>query len=865
VISVVGATLGPYEILSSIGAGGMGEVYRARDVRLHRIVAIKVLPGKFAERADLRRRFETEARTVSNLSHRNICTLYDVGDRDGLPYMVMEYLEGETLRSLLREAGGGLPTRRAIHIAVQIARGLAAAHAKGVVHRDLKPENVHIGKGDQVKVLDFGLAHLEADPASPDDDSLTDTRSRITDPGMVMGTVSYMAPEQVRGAEIDQRSDIFALGAVLYEMLTGRRAFQRDTSAETMTAVLREEPLHSSELNKVLPPVIERIVRKCLEKQPESRFQNADDLAFALEVTCDSAPAPQTPQARGKDLLRRWLPASLIVLFAITAVSVAIAFLPSLINNRSPGPASYRPLTFRRGYVSSAAFAPDATTIVYGAAFQGEPLRLFWTRTDGVESRSLDLPVSDLLGLSRNGDMAILLDRHHEGTWVSVGTLARVPLAGGAPREILEDVNDGDISPDGTALCVVRQVGTRQRLEYPVGTTLYETSGWVSCPRISADGKRIAFADHQIYGDDRGFVTVIDNKRITHISGDFSALTAVDWSPQGDEVWFSGSKLNEDAAIWAVRPGNAPRVLLQIPDSLRLQAVDSSGRVLLTSGDRRSDLAGRLAGDQEERSFSTYGDEDICGISADASMLAATQTAQGSGANYQVYFRTVDGSAAVQVGEGNCEGLSPDGKWILATLPSESQTLMLMYPTGPGNVKRIKLGDVQFSAARGSRLAGWTANGKTVCFLGRSPGRPLLAYVLDLPDGRPHPVTSDETVSALLSPDGRSLVGIGLDGRITLYTLPSGTSRPLNGFSADDFPIQWDASATGIFVWNRRIPAIIHHVDIQSGSRELWKQITPVEREGVLYGRIFLTPDGNHYIYRYRRVLNRLYLTEGLQ
>ena len=269
-----GTELGPYEVVSPLGAGGMGEVYRARDTRLGRDVAIKVLPEALATDSDRLRRFEQEARTIAALNHPNILGIHDIGTHDGAPFLVSEFLDGQTLREKL--VSGPLPVRRAIEYALGIARGLAAAHEKGIVHRDLKPENVFVTRDGRIKVLDFGLAKLVR-PEDNHETAVTLT-SPLSSPGAVMGTVGYMSPEQVRGEAIDPRSDVFSFGAVLYEMLTGERAFKRETSAETMTAILREEPPALSDNGLQGPPELQRILARCLEKSVTRRFQSASDL-----------------------------------------------------------------------------------------------------------------------------------------------------------------------------------------------------------------------------------------------------------------------------------------------------------------------------------------------------------------------------------------------------------------------------------------------------------------------------------------------------------------------------------------------------------------------------------------------------------
>ncbi|MGH9364577.1 MAG: protein kinase domain-containing protein [Thermoanaerobaculia bacterium] len=312
----LGTRLGPYEILATLGAGGMGEVYRARDTRLGREVAVKVLPEEFAADPDRLRRFEQEARAASALNHPNILTIHDIGTHQGAPYVVSELLEGETLRDQL--GGVALSPRKAIEYMVQIAHGLAAAHERGIVHRDLKPENLFVTKDGRAKILDFGLAKLTRPETGSSPLTQAPTLTAGTEPGVVMGTVGYMSPEQVRGLSLDSRSDIFSFGAILYEMLAGRRAFRGISPADTMSAILKEEP-EFSPTHPGASPALEHIVRRCLEKSPEERFQSARDLAFALrEISSDSdVPRPVSlPVSRPRSIL--WLaPLGLVVLLAV--------------------------------------------------------------------------------------------------------------------------------------------------------------------------------------------------------------------------------------------------------------------------------------------------------------------------------------------------------------------------------------------------------------------------------------------------------------------------------------------------------------------------------------------------------------------
>src|ERR1700733_9828982 len=317
-----GARLGPYEIVSPWGAGGMGEVYRARDTRLKREVAIKVLPPAFSLDADRLRRFEQEALATAALNHPNILAVFDIGTHESAPYVVSELLEGETLRDRLR--GGPIVGRKTLDYALQIAHGLAAAHGKVIIHRDLKRENLFLTKDGRVKILDFGLAKLTQ--AESGSQTSLPTLTHATEAGVVMGTAGYMSPEQVRGVAVDARSDIFSFGAILYEMLTGKRAFHRETAADTMSAILKEDPPELNETNRNVSPALERIVQHCLEKNPEARFHSASDIAFDLEHLSgiSSSSAKVSPIAGGQT--HRWPWLALAGSLALAVIMLALGW-----------------------------------------------------------------------------------------------------------------------------------------------------------------------------------------------------------------------------------------------------------------------------------------------------------------------------------------------------------------------------------------------------------------------------------------------------------------------------------------------------------------------------------------------------------
>jgi serine/threonine protein kinase len=495
-----GSKLGPFEIQSLLGAGGMGEVYRAKDTRLGRDVALKILPESFAREPDRLRRFDQEARAVAALNHPNILAIHDIGQHHGSPYIVSELLEGETLRERLRVVR--MPVRKTVDYASQIARGLAAAHDRGIVHRDLKPENLFLTKDGRVKILDFGLAKLTHTETSAEET----TRTIQSEAGSVVGTPGYMSPEQVRGKPADLRTDLFAFGAILYEMLSSKRAFQGDTAADIMTAILTKDLPELTQANPQVPPALDHIVRHCLEKNPEARFQSAHDLAFNLEMLSSPSGTATAPPIAAPARGRHRVLLSSVAIAALVLV-VAGVFLLGRFTVSSPPMSPYKPLTFRRGTVSNARYATDGRSIVYSAAWDGAHPELFSVRADVPASVPLGIANADVVSVSRSGEMALVLNRHAPSVpnWIntttqllplSLGTLARAPLNGGSPRPVLADVLDADWSRDGNDFVVTHLVGQHVRMEYPIGKVLYEMpgQGWLSDPRFLVQRRQDRFS-----------------------------------------------------------------------------------------------------------------------------------------------------------------------------------------------------------------------------------------------------------------------------------------------------------------------------------------------------------------------------------
>jgi len=863
-----GSRLGPYEILVALGSGGMGEVYRARDQRLGREVAVKVLSDEFSTDPDRRKRFEQEARSASALNHPNIVTIHEIGTADSTTYIAMELVDGRTLREVLHS--GPLPTRRLLDLAFQIADGLAKAHSAGIVHRDLKPENVMVSRDGVVKILDFGLAKL-IKPVS-DDGSHVPTTTNQTKAGTVLGTVGYMSPEQASGRPLDFRSDQFSLGAIFYEMATGSRAFQRGTAPETLTAIIREEPESPAALNPAIPAPFRWILERCLQKDPEERYASTRDLARDVksirEHLTDSSQVSGEivrPAETGKSSTAgRRLVRVAISVAALAAAAAAGALLHGSLAKSAPP--SYQQITFGSGTIRAARFAPDGQTIVYSAGWDGKPLKLFLKHQSSPDSLPLDLPSANLLGISPSGEMAIAMDCVSNHPGICRGTLARAALTGGSPRSVEEGIQDADWSPDGSEMLIARDVGGKARIEYPRGKVLYETSGHVSYARLSPRGDQIAFLDHQFPLDDAGTVAVIDlaGKKKT-LTGNWASEHGLAWAPSGKEIWFSATEAGANRSLYAVTLSGKLRVVARVPGGLKLHDIAKSGRVLLTRESPRVGILGMLQGDTRERDMSFLDYSFAADISPDAQTLLFDEEGEAGGANYSVHVRHADQSPVVRLGEGNALALSPDGRWALSMLPAANSPFTLL-PTGTGERKEIPTVGVSAEQA-----ATWLPDSKGFLFAGREGQHGARIYSQSIDGGKPRPVSPEGIVPALpgfaISSDASRLAAVGPDHKMAIFSLNGGTSRPVPGALEGEYPLRFSDDGRSLYVWKRGdVPARISRIEIETGKREVWKDLLPVDPAGVeRISNVLVTADGKGYAYCYARLLSDLFIVEGLK
>ncbi|HEY4902547.1 MAG TPA: protein kinase [Candidatus Sulfotelmatobacter sp.] len=853
---MTGQRVGHYQILEQIGAGGMGEVFRARDERLQRDVALKLIRPASSGNPDHIRRFEQEARAAAALNHPNIVAIYDIGFDRGLHYIVSELLEGETLRQRLD--AGPLSLRQTTDYGLQVVQGLIAAHERRIVHRDLKPENLFLTREGRIKILDFGVAKLQPRLGEDQPADNIENMATVTKSGAVIGTVAYMSPEQLRGKTVDSRSDIFSVGAILYEMLTGRRAFAGETEVDTMTAVLREEPQEIDLEATNIPPAFQEIARHCLEKEPENRFQSARDLSFALQ-TLSGGENKAVRFSKGKPRATR------IILWVTAGVLAATGLLLLGRQLRQPPRSiTYRRLTFEQGTVFSARFASDGQSIIYGAAWNGKGQQLFSTVGNSLLPQPLNLLDADLLAVSPTNELAVAVHGIHGASLESEnGMLARAPMAAGSPREVLKDVGWADWDAKGE-MAVVHHIEGQSRLEYPIGHVLDQSSGWIGNIRFSPQGDKIAFINHPLLWDDGGWIAVIDlSGRVKTLSPQWESADGLAWTPDGKEIWFTAAEKGLGRSLRAVDLSANMRMVLDLPSALTLQDISSDGRVLMTLDTIRMGMDAVIQGEKDEVDLSWHDWNIAKDISRDGQRVLFEDSSEAAGSQFSVVVRKINGDLPIRLGEGATGGLSPDGQWAISISGDRSQNIVLL-PLAAGQPRKVETGILEHFS---NTFARFLADGNTIAVNASEPGHAIRGYLLDLNGGPPHPITPEGVRAGPISTDGRYVVGFETDTEFALYPVDgTGAPRRIPHLDPDFEPVRWNEDSSELYGYRRgELPSKVYRVEVGTGKETMIQELRPLTPAGVIrVAPIVVSADGKHIVYSYNQELSVLYLISGL-
>ena len=746
--------------------------------------------------------------------------------------------------------------REAAEYALQIAHGLIAAHERLIVHRDLKPENLFLTHDGRIKILDFGVAKLQT---TTEDKRSIENLTTVTKHGAMIGTVAYMSPEQLRGKPVDHRSDIFSFGAILYEMMAGCRAFRGETEVDTMTAVLREEPPSASLDAAAIPAGYQDIVKHCLEKEPENRFQSAKDLVFTLQ-TLSTSPARALPSPKPVPRTTSALPWALA---AVMAVATVLLLMTQIL--RAPGPPpAYRRLTFEAGTVYSARFAPGDQSIVYGAAWNGKPVQLFSTVGNSLLTQPLNLSDANLLAISPSNELAVVLHGTHNGQLETIdGMLGRTPLAGGSPKEILADVRWADWDAKG-GLAVVHYVDGHGRLEYPIGKVLYQSDGWISNIRFSPQGDKIAFMDHPAPWDNRGAVSVVDLAgHVKTLTEEWASEQGLAWRPAGDEIWFTAVKEGQTLNLMAVSLSGKVRTVLDLPMGITLHDIASDGRVLVALNSKRLAMAFSTLGNKQDVELSWHDWNVAKDISRDGQFVLFEDASEAAGPGYAVALRKLDGTLPERLGDGSAGGLSPDGKWAIAVSTGHPEQVTLL-PTGPGQPRPV---DVSALEQIPNGWARFLTDGQRLIANGNERGHATRCFVLDLAGGKPKAVTPEGIVCGPSSPDSRFVVGVGPSSAVAIYPIGDGSPRAIPGLEAGFLPVQWSDDGSVLYGYHMgELPSKIYEVAIATGKQTVVQELRPGAPAGVVtVAPVVVSRDGTRFVYSYNQAMSVLYLISGLR
>jgi protein kinase-like protein len=844
-----------YRVERELGAGGMATVYLAHDLKHDRKVALKVLKPELAAVLGAER-FVAEIKTTASLQHPNILPLFDSGEADGFLYYVMPFIDGETLRARLdRETQLGID--EAVNITREVAGALDYAHRHGVIHRDIKPENILLHDGRPM-VADFGIALAVSAAAG----------GRMTETGLSLGTPHYMSPEQATAAkEITARSDIYSLGSVLYEMLTGDPPHTGASAQQIIMKIVTEEAAPVTKLRKSVPPNVAAAVAKALERLPADRFEHAKDFADALENPAFGAANVHGAAVAAGPSRRNWpVAAALVAGVVLASASARLGLLRFVTGGSSADNAldrvSFTQRTFGTEAVFTARFSRDGETIVYSAATEGSVPRLYVIRSDYPEPRPVGDTATQLLSVSSRDELAVLVRASYVSHRLFTGTLARMPMGGGAPREILADVREADWAPDGSDLAIIHRVAGEDRLEYPIGTTLYQSAGYLSDLRFSRAGDRIAFFEHPSQWDDRGGVAVVDLKGHHRMLTDgYWGLEGLAWSLDGKRILFGGALEGGFYQIHSVTLGGVAHLILPSAGTETVQDVSAAGRWLVTRDDAFKRLMAKSPGAQAERDLSWLDNSSNLVISRDGKLLAFEDEAADAGANYAVMIRKTDGSPATRLGEGGVKDLSTDTKWVLSVIQATPQKLML-YPTGPGQSRLLDHGEFE-SYTNAAMLP----DGKNLIVCGNEPAHAARCYVRPIDAGPRRPITPEGTSRAWVSPDGSAVLSQTADGSFAVYSLDGSAPRPISGLAASDVVVRWSPDGKAVWVTHaNEIPFRVEQVDLASGRRAPLLSGMRAGRPGLLdIESLTLADDGQSYAYIGSEYVSHIFEVRGMR
>jgi Tol biopolymer transport system component len=827
---------GHLRLLDRVGGGSYGAVFRAWDPALDREVALKLLQCTPDARGSEAARLVDEARLLARVRHPNVVAIYGAERIAGCVGLWMEFVDGRSLEELLGDQGEFGAAEAGI-IGLTLARALSAVHRAGLVHRDVKPQNVLRERGGRIVLMDFGIGF--------------DARAQASAPE-VAGTPLYIAPELLAGDEATPRSDIYSLGVLLFHLVTGEYPIAALTFDDARAAHRAREYRYLHDVRSDLPEAFVRVVERALQPDPSRRFESAG----ALEAALSHAAGVQTlgvESGRTGGRVAR-LRAAAAALLAVTAAAAMFFVGRSTAAVDQP---TFQRLTFRHGRVIEARYTPDGQNVVYAGEFGGGRPQLFTTATNSLESRPLGVSDAKVLSLSTRGELALLLRPRFLRGYVETGTLARMSVSGGGIRELLADVQEADWGPDGEALAVVRDVNGRNRLEFPVGTVLFETGGWVSHARVAPDGSAIAFVEHPTPADDSGHVAIVDRSgRARRLTDRWASAQGLAWSGD-DEIWFTASASGSARALYAVNTAGRERLVHRGSGRLRIHDV-RNGAALVTEDVTRISINAWYPGDTQEKDYSWLDWSLARDISEDGERLLMNESGEGGGEHYTVYLRPMNGGPAVKLGHGSGLALSPDGRWVLATRPGPPRRLVLL-PTSAGEARELTAEDLGYQP-----WGSWTPDGSAVVFAATSPGRGSRVFVQSVSGGAARAVTPEGvflTSPDAVSPDGRWIAAAGPGDLALLYPLSGGEPRMIAGALPNEVPLHWSRDGRALFMWARgEAPARIASVDIQTGARSPWKALMPADPTGVNeILRIVLAPDSGAYAYSYTRELSTLF------